>query len=80
MNVNATRTDQPAPTYWNCSKKGYQEQDCRNPIKTNQKYKPVPEGKTARRTNAQEEPQIAIRTSRQVAIIQMGYNTSATQD
>ncbi|RFN44859.1 gag polyprotein [Fusarium flagelliforme] len=37
------RTGWLAPTCWNCGKKGHQEPECRNPVKTNQKYKPVPE-------------------------------------
>ncbi|RFN43434.1 gag polyprotein, partial [Fusarium flagelliforme] len=41
MNVNAMRTGRPAPTCWNCGKKGHREPECRNPVKTNQKYKPV---------------------------------------
>ncbi|RFN43553.1 gag polyprotein [Fusarium flagelliforme] len=81
MNVNATQSNRPAPTCWNCGKKGHQERDCRNPVKTNQKYRPVPEGKTARRTNTQEEeePQMAVRTSKRAAMTRSGYDVD-TQD
>ena len=76
MNVNATQTNRPAPTCWNCGKKGHRERDCRNPVKTNQKYRPVPEGRPARRTNSQEEeePQMAVRTSKHVAMTRSGYD------
>ena len=48
-------------------------------MKTNQKYQPVPKGKTAQYTNVQkEEPQIAVYTSKHVAIIRSSYNAELT--
>ncbi|OBS15594.1 hypothetical protein FPOA_20713 [Fusarium poae] len=64
MTIGATRAYRP-PTCWNCGRKGHKETDCYNPVKTNQKYRPVPEGRNVRNTNLQEnEAQMAIRTTR----------------
>jgi hypothetical protein len=77
MTIGATRFDKSKLTCWNCGKKGHKEHECRNPVKTNQKYKPVPEGKNTRRTNSQEsEPQMAIRTSKRIAMTRTGYDTT----
>jgi hypothetical protein len=78
MTIGATRLDKSKCTCWDCGKKGHKEHECRNPLKTNQKYKPVPEGKNTRRTNSQEEtPQMAIRTSKRIAMTRTGYDTTS---
>ncbi|CZS80735.1 unnamed protein product [Fusarium graminearum] len=67
MNIAATQTNRPPPTCWNCGKKGHRERECHNPVKTNQKYRPVPEGRNVRSTNLEgDEPQMVIRSTRKV--------------
>ncbi|GKU10638.1 unnamed protein product [Fusarium langsethiae] len=43
MSIATTKFDKSKLTCWNCGKKGHCEPECRNPVKTNQKYRPVPE-------------------------------------
>ncbi|GKU10828.1 unnamed protein product, partial [Fusarium langsethiae] len=80
MTIGATKFDKPKPTCWNCGKKGHREPECHNPVKTNQKYRPVPEGKKTRRTNSQEddEPQMAICTTKRIAMTRSGYDVDTS--
>jgi hypothetical protein len=45
MELGAAKRDHSQVLCWNCGKKGHFESKCRNPNKTNQKFKPIPEGK-----------------------------------
>lgn len=64
MVIGAVKRDKSKITCWNYGKKGHFEPECKNPIKTNQQYKPVPEGKKSNRATKQgeeSEPRMAVR-------------------
>ncbi|PNP61356.1 hypothetical protein FNYG_13915 [Fusarium nygamai] len=63
MTIGTTKKDKSKITCWNCGKKGHYDQECKNPVKTNQKYRPVPEGKKqVNSVKRDEEPQMAVRS------------------
>lgn len=83
MELGAAQKDHSKVKCWNCGKMGHFESKCRAP-KSNQKHKPVPEGKHVRFTNHQhpdhDEPQTAIR-SKTLAMARAGYdNTGLVPD
>jgi hypothetical protein len=80
MVIGAVKRDKSKITCWNCGKKGHYEPECKNPVKTNQQYKTVPEGRKNRATKQGEEtePQMAIRTTHRIAMTRSGYDNPAT--
>ncbi|KAJ3546364.1 hypothetical protein NM208_g2048 [Fusarium decemcellulare] len=44
MEIGAVKRDKRNDTCYNCGKKGHHNYECKNPVKTNQKYRPIPEG------------------------------------
>ncbi|SPJ91056.1 uncharacterized protein FTOL_13458 [Fusarium torulosum] len=82
MVIGAVKRDKSKTTCWNCGKKGYFEPECKNPVKTNQQYKQVPEGKKSNRATKQgedSEPQMAVRTIHGIAMTRSGYDESEIQ-
>ncbi|KAJ3529051.1 hypothetical protein NM208_g9929 [Fusarium decemcellulare] len=81
MEIGAAKRDKKNDTCYNCGKKGHHNYECKNPVKTNQKYRPIPEGdKKVRFTNTQDDaPQTGIKTPN--AIVRMtrsGYDKTET--
>ncbi|KAF5698706.1 reverse transcriptase domain-containing protein, partial [Fusarium globosum] len=82
MTVGTTIRDKSKLTCWNCGKKGHKDPECKNPVKTNQKYKPaprVPESKkvsTAKKSENDDKPQMAIRT---INMTRSGYDRSGPE-
>ncbi|KAJ3530145.1 hypothetical protein NM208_g9457 [Fusarium decemcellulare] len=81
MEIGAIKKDKSKITCWNCGKKGHYESDCRNPNKTNQQYRPVPEPKRqVRSTNTKDDsPQTGIRTTN-IRMTRSEYDRSGTGD
>ncbi|KAF5975341.1 gag poly [Fusarium coicis] len=77
MTIGVTKKDKSKITCWNCGKKGNYDQECKNPVKTNQKYRPVPEGKKqVNSVHKDEEPQMAVRSVNMTR--KDGYDTGKT--
>lgn len=66
MELGAAQRDYSKVKCWNCGKMGHFENKCQSP-KTNQKHKPVPEGKNLRSTNHQHP-------SKTLAMTRSGYH------
>lgn len=66
MELGAAQRDYSKVKCWNCGKMGHFENKCQSP-KTNQKHKPVPEGKNLRSTNHQHP-------SKTLAMTRSGYD------
>jgi hypothetical protein len=71
MELGAAQRDHSQVKCWNCGKMGHFESKCRSP-KTNQKHKPVPEGKNVRFAGKlNDEPR-----SKTIAMTRSGYDFS----
>ncbi|KAI7762651.1 hypothetical protein LZL87_014274 [Fusarium oxysporum] len=73
MTIGMAKRDKSKITYYNCGKKGHYKKEYKNPVKTNQKYRPVPESKKIN-TVKRDDPQMAIRTVNMTR--KDGYNTT----